>query len=125
MTSWASTTGDVITRRKTSLVTAAGRLSLRKQELRIHVRRESHGEESDHHLFPALVAPFDDLGGIGIVRIVRRIIEMRHARYLSAFRQQNVTHRLVPKLPAEIVTGHAQNGLCLTGPENQAVLEIL
>lgn len=46
-------------------------LLLRKELLRIEVGRESDIEETDHHLFPALVAPRDGLGGIGVVRVVQ------------------------------------------------------
>lgn len=46
-------------------------LLLRKELLRIEVGRESDIEETDHHLFPALVAPRDGLGGVGVVRVVQ------------------------------------------------------
>ena len=45
-------------------------LLFREELLRIEVGRESDIEETDHHLFPALVAPRDGLGGVGVVRVV-------------------------------------------------------
>src|SRR5579864_9734682 len=59
---------------------------LREQMLQLHVGIESHIEEADHHFIPALVSPAHFLAGIGIVGIVRRIVEMRGARDLRALR---------------------------------------
>src|SRR5579885_3464387 len=54
-------------------------LFLGEEGLRIHVGVEGDVEETDHHLFPALIAPADFLGRIGVAGIVDRVIEVRGA----------------------------------------------
>src|SRR6266536_1927995 len=51
---------------------------------RIQVGWNRHAEEADHHFFPALVSPLDRLGRIGIVHVIRRVIEVCGARNSGA-----------------------------------------
>src|SRR5229473_698407 len=53
---------------------------LGEEILKRHIGIERHVEEADHHFIPALIAPAHFLAGVGVVGIVRRIVEMRGAR---------------------------------------------
>jgi len=54
--------------------------------IRIELGIEGHVEESDHHLFPALVAPADFFGGIRVVLVIDRVVEMGGTLDHRAFR---------------------------------------
>src|SRR5438093_12934189 len=60
-------------------------LFLGEDQLGIHTGVEGHTEEPDHHLLPALIAPANLLGRVGIVRVVFRALEVRRAGDLRAF----------------------------------------
>jgi len=75
------------------------------------------------HFVCGLFAPVDLLSGIGVVRIVRRIIVVREHLDLRTFLQVDRLLQLVGDLPVEIVAGNAQHCFrCSIGAHN-AVLE--
>src|ERR1700675_4878370 len=93
------------------------------QLFRGHRRIKLQVEESHHHFIPALLSPYHALGWVRILRIVRRIVEMRRAFNLSALRENNGFREVVPKLPMPVIDRHAQDGLLPAVREYQSVLE--
>ena len=95
----------------------------RGQFLGGHCRVKLQIEKTDHHFIPALLPPYHRFGGIGIVRIVGRIVEMRGAFDLGALRQRNGIGKVVPQLPMPVINRHAQNRFTTAVGENQSVVE--
>ena len=58
------------------LVVRAGSLASLGVEFRIRIGIHRDFEPADHHLLPTLVTPFHFLGGVGVGRVVRRVIEV-------------------------------------------------
>src|SRR5215510_16358983 len=63
---------------------------------------------TNHHLFPRLVPPPHGFGRIGVVLVVRRIVEMGDTLDAGALRDRNRIFEYVIGLPAEIVARHRE-----------------
>src|SRR6266478_4965031 len=62
-----------------------------------------------HHLFVAGFAPANGFRGIGILRIVERIVEVRGGHQLRAFGQKELVLQKVGLLPPEVIVRHIEN----------------
>ena len=96
----------------------------RQQLFRRRIRRKGHVEKADHHLIEALLAPGYRLGGIGVVRVLCRVVVVRGALDPRARRQHNRFGQVVPKLPAPVIVGHVQDGACLSVGKYQPVRHV-
>ena len=85
---------------------------------------EDEVEEADHHFVPALLAPDDGFGGVGIFGIVGGVVEVRGAFDLGALGQIERRVEVVPELPAPIVFGDAQQRFGAAVGIDDAVFEI-
>src|ERR1700691_2371728 len=60
------------------------RTRMRSHRRGIGIGRNQHADERYQHLVPTLIAPADGLGGIGIQRIVGRVVPMRDHVHLGS-----------------------------------------
>jgi hypothetical protein len=86
---------------------------------------EDQVEEPDHHLVPALVAPRHFFGGIGGLRVVRRVVEVGGAIDPGTLRQRDRLLKVVPVLPVPVEMRHSEKDVRLAGWKHRAVLEVL
>src|SRR5690242_21790311 len=85
----------------TAAASCLGRLLGTEEVVERHVRRDHDVIETDHHLFPALLAETNCRGGIRVVGIVRRIVVPGGAFDGSARRNHQRLRQLVIELPKE------------------------
>src|SRR5258707_997604 len=83
---------------------------------------EGHVEHAHHHLVETLLAPGHRLGGVGVLPVVRRVVEVLGALDLRVLGQLQGLSEVVPKLPAPVGFRHVQQGLGLAVGEDDAVL---
>ncbi len=79
--------------------------------LRAHAVGDDVVHESNHHLVRRLVAERHFARGVGIVRVVRRVVEVRDALDRRALRQRHAFRQHVVRLPVEVVVLDAQEHL--------------
>src|SRR6185437_622126 len=65
-------------------------------------------EKSNHHLRPCLFTPTHRCAGIGIVRVVLRIVERRNGLQYRTGLERNRLRKAIAELPEKVITRNAQ-----------------
>jgi len=90
-----------------------------------HVGVKFEVEEAHHHFVPALLAPDDGLGGVGVFGIAGGIVEMGGAFDLGAAREADGIGEVVPELPVPVEGGDAEDGFGPAIGKSQAIFKRL